>query len=79
MSALSVSDILNIVFISLFVVSEVIGAIPPKKFPYGSVVQVILVSVLKMVSVVLPSLRPLAEFVTVESPVTAPALTTLPK
>jgi hypothetical protein len=59
MTTLSISDDLNIAFIVLFFVSEVIGFIPPKILPYGSVIQVVIIGVLEIMSIFVPSLKPL--------------------
>jgi hypothetical protein len=65
---LDTNTILNVIFITLFVLSEILGAIPANRLPYGSVIQIILVATLKLLSILVPSLAPLANMLVVATP-----------
>jgi len=66
---LDTNTILNIIFISLFALSEILGAIPPSRLPYGSVVQIVLLVTMRLLSILVPSLAPLANTLAIATPV----------
>jgi hypothetical protein len=49
--------ILNLLFAVLFIISEILGTIPPEKFRYGSVIQVVVVGLIKIMGKFMPQTR----------------------